>query len=321
MLAELAADRVTSGSELARRFGVTRAAVWKQIERLRASGVQIVAESGRGYRLSAPVDLLDQKTISTEFARRTPARAAPLGGIHVHWRIDSTNSELLRLAERGAPDRLACLAEIQIEGRGRHGRVWHLPLFGGLALSLLKRFDLSIAALAGLSVAAGVAVVRALADLGVDRVQLKWPNDIVAGRRKLAGILVELGGDALGPCHAVIGVGLNVRLNDTAPLGQPWIDLATLASDAVPDRNRLAAALLRRLVDALEIFADKGLAAFSADYARYDALAGKRVRVYGPGTMREGLARGIDARGALRVEGDDGEFSVNSGRVSVRGIE
>ncbi|MGA9828563.1 MAG: biotin--[acetyl-CoA-carboxylase] ligase [Rhodanobacteraceae bacterium] len=321
VLAELAADRVISGSALARRLGVTRAAVWKQIERLRASGVPIVAESGRGYRLSAPVDLLDPRTIAAEFARCTSARGASLGGLHVHWHIDSTNSELLRLAAQGAPDRLACLAEIQIAGRGRCGRAWHLPLCGGLALSLLKRFDLSIAALAGLSVAAGLAVVRALADVGVDSVRLKWPNDIVAGQRKLAGILIELGGDALGPCHAVIGVGLNVRLNDTAAIDQPCIDLAALAPDGVPERNRMAAALLRRLIDALEIFANKGLAAFSAEYARYDALAGKRVRVCGPGAMREGVACGIDARGALRVEDGNGVFSVDAGTVSVRDIE
>lgn len=322
VLSELAADRPVSGSALARRLGVTRAAVWKQIERLRALGVPVVAAAGRGYRLHSPVELLDRQRILDELslASSGSASAAGVADVAVHWQIDSTNSELSRRAAGDPRDRLACLAEIQSAGRGRHGRHWCMPLAGGLAVSLLKRFDLSMSGLAGLSLVAGIALVRALADCGFGEVGLKWPNDAVAGGRKLAGILVELGGDALGPCHAVIGIGVNIRLDarSAAAIDQPWTDLATLGNGATPPRNRLAARVLQRLVEALDLFATGGFAAFAAEYARYDVLAGRDVRVGLSGTVREGRALGIDARGALVVRGDGRDFSVDAGEVSVR---
>ncbi|NCT68545.1 MAG: biotin--[acetyl-CoA-carboxylase] ligase [Rhodanobacteraceae bacterium] len=318
LLAALAAAPAISGSELAARLGVTRAAVWKQVERLRALGLGISAQAGRGYRLDAPLDLLDADAIAAGLSVAAHAR---LGALAVHWQLDSTNSALLRAAATDPRDGLACLAELQSAGRGRRGRAWRLPLGGGIALSLLKRFDGGMAALAGLSLVVGIAAVQALADCGIGEIGLKWPNDLVARGRKLGGILVELGGDALGPCHAVIGLGLNVRLDARAgaSIDQPWIDLATLADGAPPSRNRLAAALLERLLDALERFARDGFGAFADAWAQHDVLAGRRVQVLRADGAREGVAAGVDARGALRVVFADGERAVDSGEVSVRG--
>src|SRR5690606_6599169 len=222
-------------SELAARLGVSRAAVWKQIRRLRELGLPVEARAGQGYRLAGPVELLDAARISDELGAAGRRR---LGDLAVHWQIDSTSSELLRRAATDPRDGLACLAEVQSAGRGRRGRAWRTPLGGGLALSLLKRFDDGMGALGGLSLVAGVAAVRALADCGIAGVGLKWPNDLYAQGRKLGGILVELGGDATGPCHAVIGIGLNLRIDaETASIDQPWIDLATLAGGVPPSRN------------------------------------------------------------------------------------
>jgi len=317
LLAVLAVDHASSGVELAARFGVTRAAIWKQIDALRHLGVPIQARAGEGYRLAAPIDLLDREVIVGALPVHLHGR---LGNIEVHWQIDSTNSALLRSADTDGCDNVACLAELQTRGRGRRGRGWHMPLTGGLALSLRRRFDASMGALAGLSLAVGVALVRALADAGFPGVGLKWPNDVVANDRKLAGILIELGGDALGPCHAVIGIGLNVRIGDvtTTQIDQPWIDLAELTHNAPPSRNQLAAGLLTHLVESLDRFADAGLAGFAEDFAECDVLRGRMVRILGSVGGREGIALGIDARGRLRVRGDDGEFAVDSGEVSVR---
>ncbi|WP_343789107.1 biotin--[acetyl-CoA-carboxylase] ligase [Dokdonella soli] len=315
LLAELAAGAPVSGSEFAARFGVTRAAVWKRVERLRELGLAVSAQPGGGYRLDTPVDLLDAARIETAVAARTR-----LGNLAVHWQIDSTSSELLRRVGSDPRDRLACLAEIQTRGRGRRGRAWRMPLAGGIALSLLKRFDGGMASLAGLSLVVGIACVEALTELGIGEVGLKWPNDLIARGAKLGGILVELGGDALGPCHAVIGIGINVRLDARAgaAIDQPWIDLATLAADAPPQRNRIAAHLLDRLVDVLDRFADSGFAAFADRYARYDLLQGRRVRVLRADGVREGIARSVDTRGALRVVFADGEHAVDSGDVTIR---
>jgi BirA family biotin operon repressor/biotin-[acetyl-CoA-carboxylase] ligase len=317
LLAGLSNGEAHSGSALATRLQVTRAAVWKQIERLRALGLEILAQPGRGYRLAAPLELLDVARIAAMLPLTTRTR---FGDLRLHWRLDSTSSELLRHVGTDPRDLIACLAEIQSHGRGRRGRAWQMPLTGGIALSLLKRFDGGMASLAGLSLVVGIAATRALHDCGIHGVGLKWPNDLVARGAKLAGILVELGGDALGPCHAVIGIGINSRLNSraSAAIDQAWIDLATLANGAPPSRNLVVARVLTRLVDALDLFAAEGFAAFAADYARYDVLSGRRVSVQRPDGPREGIVRGVDVRGALLVAFAEAECAVDSGEVSIR---
>ena len=179
----------------------------------------------------------------------------------------------------------------------------------------MKRW--TMASLAGLSLVAGLAAVEALARCGVDGVGLKWPNDLVARDAKLGGILVELGGDALGPCHAVIGIGINLRLGETAAaIDQRVVDVAALG--AVPSRNALAARLVESLDENIDTFARDGFAAFARRYAQCDVLCGREVHVLRANGAERGIARGVDARGALRVAFADGERSVDSGEVSVR---
>lgn len=317
LLDQLACDGGISGSTLAGRLGVTRAAVWKQIETLRALGAPIEARAGRGYRLPWPIEWLDADAIRAELDG--PARRR-IGDISVYWQIDSTSSELLRRAAHDPRDLLACCAETQTAGRGRRGRSWRSPLGGNLSLSLLKRFDHGMGALTGLSLAVGTAVVAALADCGIAQVGLKWPNDVLARGRKLAGVLVELGGEFLGPCHAVIGIGINLRLTPAgqAAIGQPAIDLAALSAGEPPSRNQLAARLLERLTEALDRFAAHGFAAFQEQFARTDLLAGRRVRVASGAQTYEGVAAGVDERGALRVR-EAGTLRVfDSAEVTVR---
>lgn len=319
MLKALPDGRPRSGADLAGQFGITRAAVWKRVAQLRRLGVPISGRAGSGYRLEAPIDLLDARVIAE--AMPGAARAA-LGAIDVRWRIDSTNAELKRCAALD-PGRLrACLAEFQTAGRGRRGRAWQMPLGGGIALSLLHPFERGVGALGGLSLAAGIAVIDGLEQCGIGGLGLKWPNDVVAGGRKLAGILVELGGDALGPCHAVIGVGLDVRIGKQAgtAIDQPWTDLAGLVP-VVPARNRIAACLLDTLLRHLGRFEAEGFTAFADAYARCDVLRGRAVRVLTASGERTGTADGIDAHGALRIVTADGPIVVDSGEVSVRGID
>lgn len=319
LLGELAGGGLVSGSELARRLGISRAAVWKQVARLRELGLPLEAQAGSGYRLSAALELLDPAGI---FAHLDAKERLSIADIVVFWQLDSTNTALLRRAGADARDALACLAEVQLAGRGRRGRQWHAPLGGSLALSVLKRFDDGMASLGGLSLAVGVGVVRGLADCGVDGIGLKWPNDLYAQGRKLGGILVELGGDANGPCHAVVGIGLNLCLGVQAAAGiaQPWIDLATLAQQRPLSRNRIAARILARVTAALEEFRRDGFAAFAHDYARLDVLRDQPVRVMRATGHADGVALGIDARGALRVRFADGERSVDGGEVSIRSV-
>lgn len=319
LLALLANGAELSGSAAAAELGVTRAAVWKQIEQLRAHGLPIRAEAGRGYRLEAPIELLDRARIESAIPQTLRAH---VGAIEVFWQIDSTSSELSRRAATSTSS-CACLAEIQTRGRGRRGRAWQTPLAGGIAVSFLRGFAGGMAELSGLSLVAGIAVLRAFVDSGVSGAALKWPNDIVADGRKLGGILVELGGDALGPCHAIVGIGINLRMprSAMASIDQPWTDLATLTSGNVPSRNALAGCVLARLAEALDAFASEGFAAFERDYAANDALRGREILVSSIGEPFVAIADGVTSRGALRILRDGVVREVDSGEVSVRRVE
>ena len=311
-----------SGEELARSSGQTRAAVWKRIEALREAGLPIDARPGRGYALAQPLDLLDATAIHDGLSTAVQAQLAALD---IAWSIDSTNSELLR---RPSPEAgtAVLLAERQTGGRGRRGRMWMSPLAAHLYLSLSRTFGGGLARLGGLSLVAGIAVAEALHALGFEAVRLKWPNDLVvvdaAGRlRKLGGLLVEGGGEHAGPARAVIGLGLNVRMPAAAAaaIDQPWCDLAGVSRDVVPVRNAVAAALLARLLPALEQFDAAGLAPFLPRYAALDALAAQPVTVTGAHSEHAGIALGLADDGALRLRLADGsECSFHAGEISVR---
>ncbi|HLT44694.1 MAG TPA: bifunctional biotin--[acetyl-CoA-carboxylase] ligase/biotin operon repressor BirA [Luteimonas sp.] len=320
LVARLAAGPA-SGADLARAAGLTRAAVWKQVQALRAAGLAVEAVPGRGYALPRPPDLLEEASIRAAL----PESCIPeLAGLEVAWSLDSTNSELLR---RPAPAAGAAvlLAERQTGGRGRRGRSWASPLAANLYLSVSRRYSGGLARLPGLALVAGVATAEALHGLGFTTVGLKWPNDlVVAGPggalRKLGGLLVEGGGEAGGPARAVIGLGLNVAMPEGAgaAIGQDWTDLAGLAAGSAPSRNALAAALLAHWLPALARFDAVGLEPFLARYSPFDVLRGRGVRIEADSGPREGEALGLAPDGALRVRIGGSEQRVHAGEVSVR---
>ncbi|HET7842901.1 MAG TPA: biotin--[acetyl-CoA-carboxylase] ligase [Xanthomonadales bacterium] len=316
LLALLEAPGGVSGEHLARELGVSRAAVWKHIEKLRALGLPVSARAGEGYRCAAPVEWLDAVRLR---AALSPAAAACVAAVEVHFEIDSTSSELQRRAQDGAPSGLVCFAETQHGGRGRRGRAWHSPLGANLYFSVLWRFDAGLASLSGLSLAVGVALAHALRTLGAD-VGLKWPNDIVAGGRKLGGVLVEVGGEWQGPCHAVVGVGLNLRMGDArSAIDQPWTDLASLLGPRMPTRERCAVAVLDALLPALARFAGDGAGEFLAQFAALDVLAGREVQVQAGEQRFAARADGIDDQGRLRVVDASGATRLlGSAEVTVR---
>ena len=188
VLGALAPGEPVSGAALARTAGVTRAAIWKQVETLRQRGLPIEARVGGGYRLPWPVQLLDEATIRSELPVVARQR---LGALEVHWELDSTSSELQRRLP-DVPDLSFVMAEAQTAGRGRRGKSWISPPGLNIYLSVAKHFDAGFARLSGLSLAIGVMVLHALEDMGIRTAGLKWPNDILAADAKLAGVL-EIG--------------------------------------------------------------------------------------------------------------------------------
>lgn len=315
LLALLAGGTAVRGPELARRLGVSRAAIWKQVEGLRTAGLDIHTAAD-GYRLSRPLEVLDAARLR---ARLPAALRRRLGAVENHWQLDSTSSELAR-REATLRDRSFVFAEWQRAGRGRRGRHWLSPPATNLQFSCLKRFAGGYAGLSGLSLVVGIAVVLALEECGVRGVALKWPNDLVHADAKLGGILVELGGEFMGPCHAIIGVGVNLRVPESvrATLDRPCTDLEHLCGGTPPARGALAAALIGRLLDALDTFDAHGFAAFAQAWAHRDALAGRALHIDGAHGAFDGIACGVDARGALRVRTAGGMRSIDSAEISVR---
>lgn len=318
LLRLLADGRFQSGERLAAALGVSRAAVWKQLREIgRSFGIEVDAVRGRGYRLAHRLELLDRDQIASLLRQGTAAR---LSELEVIGTVDSTNA---RVAGRRLDDGtrgVACLAEQQTAGRGRRGRAWVSPFGANIYLSLVWRFDSPPIGLAGLSLAVGVAVAQALTDVGAAGATLKWPNDVLWDGRKLSGILVELSGESEGPTHAIIGVGVNVRMPRAAgsAIDQPWTDLAVAAGNATPSRNLVAARLLDRLVAACVAFRDEGLAPFLVRWRELDGLAGRPVRVTVGERVVDGTALGVAPSGALRLATADGEREFHGGEVSLR---
>jgi len=240
--------------------------------------------------------------------------------VEVLDRVDSTNTVLMRRATAGAASGTVIAAEWQTDGRGRRGRAWHALPGAALTFSLLWRFEQGAGFLAGLSLAAGVAMMRALAQHGVRDAGLKWPNDVLWRGRKLAGILIEMQGDMLGPSAAVVGIGLNCRMPAALleRIDQPAVDLAT-AAGAAPDRSRLLGSLLVELDRVFTDFAREGFARFREEWQSYDVYRGKAVKVALPdGGIVNGTAAGVAENGALLLATQTGHLRFHSGDVSLR---
>jgi BirA family biotin operon repressor/biotin-[acetyl-CoA-carboxylase] ligase len=311
----LADGEFRSGVALARLLGMSRASIWHAVRDLDAAGLDVFRVRGRGYRLAQPLSLLDRD----EIVRQLDADAAEFS-LEIMDGVSSTNTLALQRAARGAPANLVIAAEWQEAGRGRMGRAWHAGIGGALTFSLVRRFPQGVSFLAGLSLAVGVALARSFELLGLEGVGLKWPNDVLWRGGKLAGILIEVQGDMLGPSTAVIGIGVNVRLSQAVRdrIGQPASDLESACGHAL-DRNRVLALLLQQMRDALDAFTKSGLAPFRDDWHRYHAHQDKMVTLILPDArLEQGCARGVAEDGALLIETAAGLRRYHSGEISLR---
>lgn len=311
----LSHQEFVSGEHIARRLGCSRTTIHNAVQTANEAGVVVHAVQGRGYRLAGEMDWLDPAS----FSERLDA-----AGFHVHYfaSIPSTNSYLLDESRKGAPHRTVAIAEWQTQGRGRRGRTWLAPLGNGLAFSLLWRSGRPAAELSGLSLAVGVALVGALRGLGLMRAEVKWPNDIVVDGQKLAGVLIELSGDMLGPSAAVIGVGINLQGGDelSQTVGQAVTDLSTHLGHV--NRNEVFMALLMALDEVLARFEHAGFAAFREAWNMCHAYHERTVDVLtGQGERIAGVAKGVDELGALLLDTREGLQRFHSGDVSLRAIE
>ncbi len=301
--------RFHSGQDLGAALGVSRSAVWKQLQHLEAElGLSIYKVRGRGYQLAAPLTLLD------------PLK---LAGMEAEWpitvfdSIDSTNAEALRAIGRSQSAPFLVLAERQDSGRGRRGRKWVSPFAENLYYSLVLRIDGGMRQLEGLSLVVGLAVMRTLRKLGVSGAGLKWPNDVLVGNKKIAGILLELVGDPADVCHVVLGIGINVNMQVAEEVDQQWTSIQ-LESGKNCDRNVLVVELSDQLQAYIQRQQIDGFSVLQAEWEENHLWQGRSVSLIAGVSQIDGVVLGIDNQGALRLRVNGVEKVFSGGELSLR---
>lgn len=305
----LADGQFHSGEALAALMGTSRANVWKVVQRLQALDIPITARKGKGYVLAHGLDLLDPDIILANLPKKLHCELA------IFPELPSTNRYVLQLIRHGIRSGYVCLSEMQHAGYGRRNDHWESPFAQNIYLSLYECLENNIASLTTLPLVAAIAVQRMLVHLGIENVQLKWPNDVLVAGRKLAGVLVEVVSNALGPCHTVIGVGLNVHMKQKK--NSPWVSLAQLYAGPL-QRNKLVAMQITELRHAIAQLQREGFEGFLQEWHLTDALRGHYIEVQTPQGKFKAQALGISADGALHIKANGQEDFLRGAVVRVR---
>lgn len=303
----LSCGEFVSGELLGAELGISRAAIGKQIKGIMSWGLDIYSVQGKGYRLSKPIQLLDKHTI--EHLTSKNVDLIPV--------IESTNQYLLDHTE-SIESGSVCIAEYQSNGRGRRGRQWVSPFGSNIYLSMYWRLEAGMAASMGLSLVVGVAIVEALESIGIHGIKLKWPNDLYYQDKKLAGILVEMNGQAGGAANLVIGMGMNIDMPEAIEgIDQPWTSLSQVI-DELPDRNLLAATLINTWNTTLENYEFEGMNGITERWNRLDNFIGRPARLIMGNREIQGTVRGINEQGGILLETENGVESYIGGEISLR---
>ncbi|MFV1872816.1 MAG: biotin--[acetyl-CoA-carboxylase] ligase [Oleiphilus sp.] len=312
LLLLLSDGKYHSGSELGELLGVSRTSIWKCLPQLHSMNVPIESLKGKGYRVPGGLDLLNKKIILESL----PESLSSGIDLEILLSCSSTNDYLSqRIVVSNAKEFQVCLAELQTSGRGRRGRAWVSPFGKNIALSLGFVIEGGVDSLSGLSIVVGLAIAKALEALGVKNVGLKWPNDIYVNNKKIAGILVELSGEATTRWNVICGIGLNVLMSEEEGRGidQAWTSLSQYVE---VDRNEVVVQILRQLILLVDKFKMESFEAFISEWSNWDILLDKDVKVEPGGLV--GRAKGINAQGALVLDVSGQKQLINAGEVSVR---
>ncbi|MBI5441159.1 MAG: biotin--[acetyl-CoA-carboxylase] ligase [Deltaproteobacteria bacterium] len=313
-----AGNAPVSGEKLARALGVTRAAVWKGVRVLRGQGYPVESLPAQGYRLAGDRARLRPGELAARLGTRV------LGHAYRYLEeVDSTSREAERWALGGAPEGALVVAERQQAGRGRLGRSWVGLPGKSLLFSLVLRPSIPTADAPLLTYAASVALVRALSRW-IDRahLEIKWPNDVLVGGRKAAGILLELRAEGQAVDHVVVGVGVNVEGGLEEFPAELRDRVATVAEFAAPAPERLGVlcAFLEEFESGYERFVREGFGPLREEWNAWFRMAGRPVRVQAVSGALEGIAQGLDPSGALLLRSAQGVFPVFAGDVELAAV-
>ena len=322
ILEYLSDGKFHSGEMMAKHFNVSRVTIWNAIAKAEDEGIKIFSVRGKGYKLQQSISLLNEQLIKNAMGED--------GGwfnIKVLDSIDSTNTYLSKVVSSGYPHASVVAANLQTQGKGRRGRQWQSALGESLTFSFLWRFTQGAAGLSGLSLAVGIALIRAFKKINITNALLKWPNDVLilddGVYKKLAGILIELQGDTDGQSSAIIGVGINLNISKSQleKIDQPAIDIKNLTSEYV-DSNVFMAIIIKELATVLSSFESDQFKPFKDEWLSHHAFQEKLIKIMlGNSQTISGKAVDISDTGALIIDTEEGIKSFASGEVSIRSVD
>lgn len=295
---------VISGAKIAREIGVTRGTVWKWIQKLRALGVRVKGHPRTGYQIERVPDVLAPKILHRRL------RPGPLGKrIHHFFKIDSTNSVAMALGEQGEPHGTVVIAEEQTAGRGRAGHTWHSEKTSGIYVTVLLRPAISPQHAPLITLVAGLAVRDAILEQIEIAPDLRWPNDVLLGRKKFCGILTEMNAEQDQIHYVAVGIGINVN-HEKIPEGLAEIATSLrIETGRVQSRVEIVTRLLRHLDSYYNRFIQEGPQAIVSRFSEVSSYAqGKRVRIETAAETYTGTTEGLEPGGLLRVRRDDGRI-------------
>lgn len=305
-----------SGQELCSHLGVSRTAVWKVIRQLQEDGYEIEAVRSRGYRLRESGDVFTKAELDSALTTKWAGRNLVFLEV-----VDSTNNKARQLAEEGAPDGTLVVAVEQSAGKGRRGRSWVSISGTGVWMSLLLRPDFMPECASMLTLVAAMAVEWGIRQVTGLKGQIKWPNDVVLGGKKVCGILTEMSAEMERIRYVVIGIGINVGIREFPEEIQDVATSLALCTSKPVRRADLAAAVAKGWEYYYEKFLQTlDLSLLMEEYNQKLVNRGRQVKVMAPGDGYTGVSRGINKKGELLVETETGLRTVMSGEVSVRGI-
>ena len=316
LISALASGGFVSGQSIADELGVSRAAISNQVKALNEMGLDIFKVRGKGYQLANPLVLLDRTAINKGLHTLSATNS-----VEVHTLIDSTNDYLMRKLPNQVTQGQVCIAEYQSAGRGRRGRQWISPFGSHLYLSYYHKLNEGFSAAMGLSLVTALAISDAIYALYGIEVQLKWPNDVYLDGVKLAGILIDLEGQATGDCHSVIGIGVNLQMPEQAgeQITQPWTELQRHVGKRI-DRNELVVAIIIALNQRLMKQSKQGIKSMLADWHKHDLYLNQPVKIITGENEEFGICRGVNEQGALLLENNGQVKTLFGGEVSLRGV-
>ncbi|MGG3840211.1 biotin--[acetyl-CoA-carboxylase] ligase [Paenibacillus thiaminolyticus] len=310
-------DQYISGEELSRRLQITRTAVWKQINVLRAKGYAFDAVPKLGYRLVTQPTRLDEAALLSKLAPGTFGNR-----LRILEKTESTQNEAAAWAKEGVPEGAVVLAEEQTGGRGRQGHVWHSPAGKGVWMSIILRPRIPLPYTPHLTLLGAVAMFRAMKKLTSAPLGIKWPNDILADGKKVAGILLESAAEDERLLYVIAGIGISVNL-DSADFPDELQERATslkIVTGQEVDRASLVAACLQELEQLYRLYEEEGFGPIRTLWEAQSITLGRQMTIDTPQGPLQGVAVGLDQSGALLLKDKTGTVQkVFSGDVHFSG--